>query len=318
MECQHISRYNTFSYSVNEGLLQSTIIDIAVDKNNFCWISFPNGIQRFDGKNFTTVPVERGLPDDKGVLFFRCINGYLFISHSKGISVYEINSNRFTQIYTFHSPEKIPAQFIGEDGGTVYFYSQSGNITGINSKSLKIVSEIKTGFPDYSSNSNYQPKFSDNIINHKVAMSINSILYLWDLQKGKLLSQSGPVAGISLILLKLKTESTVLYCSNAITNVLHLYSFTTKIKTSLVVKSKDDKIIYRCVIFPWQNKTLISFSNKLYETDSTLQLLKSELVNFQNQPVAGNEGIASITEDNFGNLYLQTIKGYIFFLSIDE
>lgn len=60
-------RFNTFSYGVNDGLLQSSLNDIAFDKNNYCWISFPNGIQTFDGKDFKIVPVQDGLPDDKWV-----------------------------------------------------------------------------------------------------------------------------------------------------------------------------------------------------------------------------------------------------------
>src|SRR6185436_20750567 len=77
LQAQTIERFNSFSYSVNEGLLQSTMADVAFDQNNFCWISFPNGIQKFDGKNFTDVPVQPGLPDDKQVYFFRCSNGDL-------------------------------------------------------------------------------------------------------------------------------------------------------------------------------------------------------------------------------------------------
>jgi len=51
-EGQAKERYNFFSYNVNEGLLQSNVLDMAFDKNNFCWLSFANGIQKFDGKKF--------------------------------------------------------------------------------------------------------------------------------------------------------------------------------------------------------------------------------------------------------------------------
>jgi len=308
---QPVKRYNTFSYSVNEGLLQSTVGDMAFDKNNFCWISFPNGIQRFDGKNFINVPVQPGLPDNKLTYFFQCRNGDLLISHSQGISRYEINSNRFRQVYTFHAGEKTPAQFIAEDENIIYLYSETGNIIGINSQLQKTVSEIKTGFPAYASNGEYRPRFSDNIINHKIVLFIKSVLYLWDLQKGKLVSKSEPVAGIGNIFFKLKTENEVLYCNNKITNALQLYNFNSQKISTLPVKGKDDKPIGRCNIFAWQNKILLSFNNRVYETDSTLQVLKSELVNFQNQPVAGNQAIGQIKEDNFGNLYLQTVTGGI-------
>lgn len=309
---QGIQRYNTFSYGVNEGLLQSTIADFAFDKHNFCWISFPNGIQKFDGKNFTTVPVQPGLPDDKQVLFLRCSNGDLLVSHSHGISKYEISNNRFTQVYSYHSFQKTPAQFIGEDEQIVYFYSQTGHITGINCQTLKTVSEISTGFPDYSSNNNYRPRFSDNIVNHKAAMVIDYSLYLWDLQQGKLLSQSAPIPGLySLFSLKLKTENEVFYYNLKSTNAIQLYNFNSQKTGSLPIKGKDEQPIGRVNIFSWQNKMMLSFNNHLYETDSTLQILKSELVNFQNQPVAGVQAITRIKEDDFGNIYLQTVSGGI-------
>jgi signal transduction histidine kinase len=307
---QSITRYNTFSYNVNEGLLQTTIKDIAFDKNNFCWLSFPNGIQKFDGKNFTTV--QTGLPDDKLCQFFQCANGDLLISHQQGISKYEITGNRFIQVYANGAVEKDPVDFIGQDEQIIYFHSTTGTIRGMNYPAYKIVSETKTGFPDYSSNSDYQPWFSDNIINHKVAFHINNSLCLWDLKAGKLVSESPAIPDKSpYFFLHLKTENEVLYYNYKENNALQLYNFAINTHRSLVIKGKDDKQIGRCIIFPWQNKILISFSNRLYETDESLQVLKTELVNFQNQPVAGNFSIAQIKQDNFGNLFLRTITNGI-------
>jgi len=112
-------------------------------------------------------------------------------------------------------------------------------------------------------------------------------------------------------LLRLKSEYEVLYFDHMIRNALQCWSFQTNSNGSLPIEGKDDLRFHRCVIFPWQNKILLSFGSRLFETDSTLQVLKAELVNFQNQPVAGSAGIHRIKEDNFGNLYLQTINGGI-------
>lgn len=308
VQAQNIERFNTFSYSVNEGLLQSTITDMAFDKHNFCWISFPNGIQKFDGKNFTGVPVQPGLPDDKFVYFFRCKNGSLLISHSQGVSKYEINNNRFTQVYNNAATVKKPVFFIGEDAGIIYFYSKNGDITGINSSNYKLVSTTKTGLPNFASNTDYKPKISSNFINHKIALQIKSCLYLWDLQKGKLIARSDSIPDMSDFLLTLKTENEVFYSNYKVNNALYTYNFTSKLQIAYPVKGKGNEKILRCIIYPWQNKNLVSFTNRLYETDETLKELKSELVNFQNKPsVSANTGIANIFEDNFGNLYLQTI-----------
>ena len=308
---QNISRYNTFSYSVNEGLLQTTISDIAVDKNNFCWLSFPNGIQKFDGNRFTNIPVQPGLPDDKWVRFFKCNNGDLLLSHNRGISKYDINSNRFIQVYNNKSSVSVRSSFIGEDDHIIYFYSANETITGISSKTFQVVSETKTGLPVYPAGSIYPARFSDNIINHKTVVNINYRLYRWDLKQGKLLDSSAAVPDMSNFFLHMKTENEVYYCTYKTNNALLLYHFTNKKSNLMPISARNDISLARCIIYPWRNKLLLSFSNQLFETDSTLQELKSELVNFQNQPVAGNLGIAKITEDNFGNLYLQTITGGI-------
>ncbi len=306
-QSQTIERFNTFNYNVNEGLLQSTIIDIAYDKNNFCWLSFPNGIQKFDGKNITNVPVQPGLPDDKLVLFFRCANGDLLISHSYGISKYEIDANRFVQVHDIQPGDNVPAKFIGEDENIIYIYKETGYITGLNQHNFKVISENPTGLSDYITNNNSRVKLSDNIIDHKITILHKSVLYLWDLQKGKVVS-APLTADIPSNLLKMKTGTEVIYCQYKINNALQVYNFSSRTKSSIAVKEEKDRPLSRCIIFPWKKKTLVSFSNRLYESGTSLGQLISELVDFQNKPVAGMSDITRIREDNFGNLMIGTLN----------
>lgn len=290
---------------MNEGLLQSNVLDIEFDKNNFCWLSFASGIQKFDGKNFTNVPVQPGLPDDKRVNFFRCSNGDLLFSHSAGISKYEISNNRFIEIYRNPASAQSPAQFIGEHEKTISFYTSAGNITGLNSYTFEVVAEAKAVLPSSTSATAYIPKISDNIINSKVAFLVNHTLYLWDLEKQKIVYQSAAIQDIFYFFLKLKSETEVLYYDNKI--LLKKYNFKNKTTRTAPVKQKNTPKPFRSIIYSWQNKTLFSLYNKLYETDTSLNI-KSELLNFQNQPIARTSSIARIKEDNFGNLYVVTIS----------
>lgn len=305
---QAIRRFNTFSYSVNDGLLQSTIGDIAYDRNNFCWLSFPNGIQKFDGKDFTIVPIQPGLPDDKFIQFLRCRNGDLLLSHSQGISKYLVAGNRFIQVYNLPG-EKKGVQFIGEDEDIVYFYTADGEIAGIDCRNFGVKTSKKTGLPNFSSNSDLRPVFSSNIIDHKVAIQIKDMLYCWDLEKGKLIARSEPIRSISLSLLRMRSGHEVLYFDCLTNNALQLYDFNTNSGSTLIIKGKDNRAIGRCVILPWQNKALISFNERLYEFDTAKLALGPQIVDFQNQPV--NATIAKITEDNFGNLCLSTVTAGI-------
>lgn len=305
-KAQSIERFNTFSYSVNEGLLQSTMGDIAYDKNNFCWISFPNGIQKFDGREFTIVPIQPGLPDDKFVHFFRCSNGDLLISHARGISKYHINSNRFVQVYT-HPADMKTAQFIGEDGHIVYFYTVAGNIIGLNLRGFTVNSNTKTGLPDYSSNTDFRATLSSNIIDHKTTLKIKNIFYCWDLKKAQLIAQSSPVKSASPFFLRMRSDHEVLYYDYITNNALQLYDFKTNTSRKMIIKGKDDQSIGRCTILPWQNKTLISINEHVYEFDPVNFALGPEMVNYQNEPVGGKGAIAKLAEDNFGNFCLTTI-----------
>lgn len=308
---QAIQRYNCYSYNVNEGLLQSTISEIAFDRDNFCWISFPNGLQKFDGVNFTNIPVQPGLPDDKFVRFFRTNNGDLLLSHSGGISRYVINSNRFVQVYTDSSAAAFPSQFIGQDGNIIYSCSETGRITAMDSRSFTVLFHTMASIAAVASGNGPVIKFSDNIIHHRVGILANYKLYLWDLQQQQLVDSSASLPNISYYLLRLKNENELLYHNYKQGNALQLYSFAEKKARPLFVSGKDEKKIHRCHIYKWQNKQLLSFNNQVFETDSTLQVLKNELVNLQNMPVAGNIGIAKIKEDNHGNLWLQTVSGGI-------
>lgn len=308
---QSITRYNTFSYNVNEGLLQSTIGDIEFDNNNFLWISFPNGIQKFDGNHFTTVTTQPGLPDDKHVSFFRDHAGDLFISHSRGISRYDINRNRFMQVYQQPQAFVKPALFIGEDENIVYTYDQEGYINGFELSSFKMVSTVKTGFPSFGTNHDNRPGFAEKLINHKVAFWMREVIHLWDLKNKRLVSSSVPLPDRSLFFLNLRTENEVLYYDYKFNNAIQRWNFTTGTSTVLYVKGENAKVGSRCVIYPWRDKIIIALNNKLCETDNTCQVLRSELVNFQNQPVAGNASIVQIKEDRFGNLYIQTVNGGI-------
>lgn len=306
VRAQRIERFNTFSYSVNEGLLQSTIGDIAYDKNNFCWISFPNGIQKFDGREFTIVPIQPGLPDDKFVKFLRCSNGDLLISHSQGISKFEINGNRFVQVYTYTGLKKT-AQFIGEDEQIIYFYTVEGNITGLSLKDFTLSSNTKTGLPDYATNTDFRPTISSNIIDHKVAIGIKDILYCWDLKRKKVVTQSVPIQSISFFFLRMWSAHEAVYYNNITNKGLQVYDFNTKASRTKVIKGKDDQSIGRCNLLHWENKTLISFNEHLYEFNTANFSLGAELVNYQNEPVGGKGAIWKLIEDNFGNLCLATI-----------
>ena len=49
----HLHAYNFLNYSINEGLSHKTVNCIHKDTDGFIWIGTTNGLNRFDGYNFT-------------------------------------------------------------------------------------------------------------------------------------------------------------------------------------------------------------------------------------------------------------------------
>jgi len=311
-EAQPIIRYNTFSYNVNEGLLQSTIGDMAIDPDNFCWISFPNGIQRFDGYYFKYIDIQAGLPDNKYARFWRCQDGNLLISHAKGISRYRSDSSTFTLVYKQDPALHSSAIFIGEDDNAIFFYDGGGTITALQCGSYAVISAVKIGLPAYDGQVGNPIRFSDNIIEHRVAFCLKKSLYLWDLRKKQILYTGSVLPNSSVQFLRMVSPDRVLYTDYTDYNSLQCWNFATRINEKLPVSGLNNKThMSRFLALQWQGKYLVSINSRLYETDSSYRVLKSELVNFQNQPVSGNLSVGKIIEDNYGNLYLQTVTGGI-------
>lgn len=302
---QPLKRYKTFSYSVNEGLLQSTVGDLEIDKNNFCWISFSNGIQKFDGQNFIFIPIQPGLPEDKNVSFFKCKSGDLLIGHSIGISKYDINKNSFELIYKCASSNTQSPFFLGEDNGIIYFTLFAGTIIELDSHTLEKISETEISFSLDFLRSNLFFKKSSEIIDHKIVFLQQSILYLWDLKKKKLLNKSKFIPSINSVFLKMKSGNEVLYYNRG-SDYIYTYNFATATTSHNPSRGFRNKFISRSNSFEWHEKNIVSFDRNLFETDDNILELKTKLVNFQNQPIGGSP-ISIIKEDNFGNLWISTV-----------
>jgi len=48
--------FSFHNISINQGLSQSSVVDIAIDKTGFVWMATQDGLNRFDGKDFITFP----------------------------------------------------------------------------------------------------------------------------------------------------------------------------------------------------------------------------------------------------------------------
>ncbi len=301
---QKAERFHSFTYSVNEGLLQSTIYDIAIDKNNYCWISFPNGIQKFDGKNFIRIPVQQGLPNDTRTRFFQCGNGDLLISHLGGISKYEIEKNGFRILFGSSTENKAPFYFLEEHNGIVYLLNNKAAIIGLNSQTGKQVSTKGTVMPSLTADPNNSPTVS-NISESCIAIAIQNTIYLWNLDLQKLIaSYTPPVAIVTYSSLMLHSGEIIFNTYNDAYQMVR-YNFTTASARYFSLGISTARIS-RMKMIRWKQKQLLYLNNRLFIVDSSLQIT-GEMLNFQNLPFTPNNSFSSMVADNFGNLYLSTV-----------
>lgn len=88
------------NYGVSDGLKQTTVYDIVLDKNGYIWLATQSGIDKFDGYNFTNyaqneIP-EKGL---SGSLVYNLevhpVNGDIWIATVNGLNVLRSETQRF-------------------------------------------------------------------------------------------------------------------------------------------------------------------------------------------------------------------------------
>lgn len=308
-QSQHLKRFNSFRYSVNEGLLQSTITDLAIDGNNIWWISFPNGIQKFDGKAFYTIPVQEHLPDDKFVLFLTCNNGDVLFSHSKGISRYNVQQDYFTTLYTFNQTQKIPPRLLGEANQIVYIYMEDGTLNGIDVTQKKLVRSKPGLLPPFQGNIQHPiPWASRKIISNNTTFLHGNDVYQLNIRDFSMDKISLPYY-ISRNTLEMLTQDAWIIASNQNVNPLKIINIKTQSIQSPTIRGIAPILPEFSLLHRLKSDALIYIDdNRIFQLDKNLSIVTHEWVNFQNKPILVNTGLRFIREDRFGNIILATMR----------
>lgn len=304
-QAQQTKRHRTFEYNVNDGLLQSTISDLAVDSNNYCWISFPNGLQFFDGEEFTTVPVQQGLPNDQFVKFFRCSNGNLMLAHKLGVSMYNWRTHRFALLHRSPQPVQRPIIWVGEYDNVVYGLTENGEMWGfgLNGKELlKVFENVAPNNPF-----NKHVVISDHLLEEGKAVSMyDRWMIHFDFKNRKYTTHQLPKM-VSPYLLGMVSPNTALFRFEDSLHQLHFYHFDTKTTEPFFSKPIDAGHLMRGMFYRNKDRTFIACEQSLMEIDLNTREIKSQIVSYQNQPIGGGSAFARMCADNYGNLYLATI-----------
>lgn len=303
---QGVQRFNSFLFRVNDGMLQSSIRDMAIDKNNYCWISYPNGIQTFDGVDFKTVQIQTGLPDDKWVDFQELPSGDLLISHSKGISIYQVKTNSFKLVVKWLYPINMPMLFLGYHQGVVYLFDGKNEVLGFNME-YKLISRKKV-LPKYSEGTIINFTIHPAIKNGCIIGSVGSKLCKWRIKDMEMVNMSEDLGKGFLAYIGVSQQGDAFYCNYG-SDSLHFFIYQFNIKKSkyLFHHIKKPVLPFRANVNVWFGKQLFSINDKVFELDSLTLKPKSELADFHRESFTNNGAINQFVADRFGNLYLQSV-----------
>jgi len=304
---QQVQHFNSFLYRVNEGMLQSSIRDMAFDYENFCWISYPNGIQKFDGHSFKDVPVQPGLPDDKWVYFQELPSGDLLISHTKGISLYNVAANSFRLVIRWEYPVHAPLSFLGYLEETIYLLNDKNEILSFN-KDYKPVGRKRLLLQD-SIGTEIQFSMFPKIENHCIVGFYNKRLYKWDVRDLRLLNVSEYLGEDFNAYLGADNRGNAIYFRHFSEGIrLYRYNFSDKTSEFLFSFNRKPPLPMRSKIFSWHGRQLISIYDRVFELDSISFKPKYELTDFHNESFTNYGSINQIGTDRFGNLFLQSVN----------
>lgn len=303
---QNTQRFNTFGYNVNEGLLQSTIGDAVIDDNNYLWISFPNGIQKFDGNNFHNIEIQPGLPEDKHIQFYRTEKN-LYLTHRLGISRYNIQSDKFQLIYSFSENNKA-LHIIGEYNNKLFIYLDDGSVIELHLSNFKIENQVPQQLPPFK----VRPALENPIVskankNHKTAIALHGVVYLYDL-KNHSVKKFEKLAEESISSLLLDDNDNII-----IVNYYNKFDFievnsSTGISKHISLPKDNTYQGYRLYFYNYFNKWFLANVENLYQFTEKLDSLEFRLVNSQSNPIGEGETIRLIVPDKFKNLYCITVR----------
>lgn len=285
-------------------MLQNNVIDLAIDPLNICWLSYANGLQRFDGKYFRFVPVQDGLPDNKWVRFFPLSGGRFLLSHSHGISEYLPANNSFRLIW--RNPEgqtKIP-RLLGENNGTLYFLSYANQLVsfqlGSNRENKRETISI-TG---------HEPSFDSDLFHYgknrgdRICIVWKNKLFIFDMHHNKVYDVIHAEGGKKFAVQEFIADDELIYTLYQEPAILYKYRLTEKTSKKISFPSLRGTNAIRNKLFEWEGRKLWSLFNSVFVLSDDYEGMLSELCDFNRNPLFEYSNISKMAADHFGNLYL--------------
>ena len=275
--------------------MQTTIVDMAPDAMNFLWLSYPNGMQRFDGRHFTEVPVQPGLEDNKWCKFLTDEKLNLYIGHDKGISYYDVATNAFTYLVKFNGINASFDDFLGIYKG-VLFWHKKGTIIGYDIEKRKIVFKE---MPFKDEQAMLLMKTVGSLADGQVWIRQEDADHIYNINTKSV--QKIDLPGLALDIEPQDKQFTISYVSKD-KIISRLYDERFKPGTVIYEKTIGSPAP-RCGHFKWKGKPYRFLGSNIWAVEND----HVYWVNKHNEPVFKNGVPSLIAEDKNNNLYIASV-----------
>jgi ligand-binding sensor domain-containing protein len=128
----HGQQFSSKLYTVNDGLPTTSTYGASQDKYGYLWITSPDGLSRFDGRQFVNYSLADGLPSLKTTKVFQDSRERLWIGTSAGMAQFKNNrfvtyplSDNLNNIYVFNFFETKDKKLWALTGKGVYQFEDT-------------------------------------------------------------------------------------------------------------------------------------------------------------------------------------------------
>lgn len=307
---QPLVALNSTHYTVDNGVMTSPVFDIIKDAQGFIWFSSQVGTQRFDGSQFHNIPVtadNKGIADNQTTSFLNLKNGKLLISHNKGISLFDTQTNTF-ESHSLSFDHKILSKKLmplcENMEGYVWFFKNFD-------APLLILYDLKNGQEKeridlkepFIYKSGYFIDKEKSIFYLNLFQSLVSV----DLKTKKITQRHSIDFEIKEIY-QIDNENIILFCENG----WRLWQHKTNKLTPLRNYPNFIKGTIISVTNRSESKLLVTINNHLLEFDKSKKIFTATYVNRAMKPFFDNGYFAKIFTDDKSNIWLSTNLNGIF------
>lgn len=301
---------NYSSYTVDNGLAQNSVWDAFQDYKGYMWFGTADGANRFDGYKMKHYKFRKddttSLTGNSAFRFYEDSKNNLWISHNKGLSIYNRTKDCFLNIEeanTVYSNGESYSTVLGEDErGHVWCVSGTQQLKGYNLKDFSLHKSIQVSASRYSVSSiRTCIKSGKFIIGYLNDSSTTWFKLNTETEQTEIIHGPKQFTGFFM----LYNDSTICAFGKGF---FHLYNinnntFSAKPITGSIMPGD---LVAGTTLTWWQGKIYLGNNTGLYVFNPRTYMFEERIVSFNKSESVGFFYIQYLRVDRSGNLWICT------------